>query len=126
VLAAQRGRTRVAEIGTGCGVGSAWILSALDPDVRFVTVELDGGRAAAALSPSSSTVTKGISGASAERIQAEPTPQPVPISPTRVRPRWPARTWRSRPASALHDFSNPRRAARASARATSGGSTVQD
>jgi predicted O-methyltransferase YrrM len=48
VLAAQRGRTRVAEIGTGCGVGSAWILSALDPDVRFVTVELDGGRAAAA------------------------------------------------------------------------------
>ena len=41
VLAGQRGRTRVAEIGTGCGVGSAWILSALDPHVPFVTVELD-------------------------------------------------------------------------------------
>jgi predicted O-methyltransferase YrrM len=48
VLAGQRGRTRVAEIGTGCGVGSAWILSALDPEVAFVTVELDGQRAAAA------------------------------------------------------------------------------
>lgn len=45
VLAGQRGRTRVAEIGTGCGVGSAWILSALDPAVAFVTVELDRQRA---------------------------------------------------------------------------------
>ena len=48
VLAGQRGRTRVAEIGTGCGVGSAWILSALDPAIPFVTVELDAERAAAA------------------------------------------------------------------------------
>ena len=48
VLAGQRGRTRVAEIGTGCGVGSAWILSALDPGIPFVTVELDAERAAAA------------------------------------------------------------------------------
>ena len=48
VLAGQRGRTRVAEIGTGCGVGSAWILSALDPEVTFVTVELDAQRAAEA------------------------------------------------------------------------------
>jgi len=48
VLAGQRGRTRVAEIGTGCGVGSAWILSALDPEVAFVTVELDAQRAAEA------------------------------------------------------------------------------
>jgi len=47
VLAGQRGRTRVAEIGAGCGVGSAWILSALDPAIPFVTVELDPGRAAA-------------------------------------------------------------------------------
>ena len=46
VLAGQRGRTRVAEIGTGCGVGSAWILSALEPDVPFVTVEADDQRAA--------------------------------------------------------------------------------
>ena len=45
VLAGQRGRTRVAEIGTGCGVGSAWILSALDPEVPFLTVELDDRRA---------------------------------------------------------------------------------
>ena len=48
VLAGQRGRTRVAEIGSGCGVGSAWILSALDPHVPFVTVELDPERATAA------------------------------------------------------------------------------
>ena len=43
-----RGLERVAEIGTGCGVGSAWILSALDPAVPFYTVELDEARAAAA------------------------------------------------------------------------------
>jgi predicted O-methyltransferase YrrM len=48
VLAGQRGRARVAEIGTGCGVGSAWILSGLPPEVPFVTVELDAERAAAA------------------------------------------------------------------------------
>jgi predicted O-methyltransferase YrrM len=48
VLAGQRGRSRVAEIGTGCGVGAAWILSALSPDAAFVTVELDGERASAA------------------------------------------------------------------------------
>lgn len=48
VLAGQRGRTRVAEIGTGCGVGSAWLLSGLAPSVPFVTVELDAARAAAA------------------------------------------------------------------------------
>jgi predicted O-methyltransferase YrrM len=48
VLAAERGRTRVAEIGTGCGVASAWIVSALRPEVPFVTVEVDTERAAAA------------------------------------------------------------------------------
>jgi predicted O-methyltransferase YrrM len=48
VLAAQRGRTRVGELGTGCGVGAAWIVSALPPSVPFVTVELDGTRARAA------------------------------------------------------------------------------
>ena len=47
VLAGQRGRTRVGEIGTGCGVGAAWILSALQPETPFVTVELDEERAAA-------------------------------------------------------------------------------
>jgi predicted O-methyltransferase YrrM len=48
VLAAQRGRTRVAEIGAGCGVGAAWILSALPPETPFLTVELDPERAAVA------------------------------------------------------------------------------
>jgi predicted O-methyltransferase YrrM len=48
VLAGGRGLERVAEIGTGCGVGAAWILSALDPAVAFFTVELDEERAAAA------------------------------------------------------------------------------
>lgn len=48
VLAAQRGRRRVGELGTGCGVGAAWLVSALAPDVPLVTVELDAARAAAA------------------------------------------------------------------------------
>jgi predicted O-methyltransferase YrrM len=48
VLAGQRGRARVGEIGTGVGVGAAWIVSALHPGVPFVTVELDADRAAAA------------------------------------------------------------------------------
>lgn len=48
VLAASRGRERVAEIGTGTGVGAAWIVSALAPQVPFFTTELDGERAAAA------------------------------------------------------------------------------
>ena len=48
VLAGQRGRARVGEIGTGTGVGAAWIVSALPPGVPFVTVELDADRAAAA------------------------------------------------------------------------------
>lgn len=47
-LAAQRGRDRVGEIGTGCGVGTAWLVSALAPEVPVVTVELDAGRAGAA------------------------------------------------------------------------------
>lgn len=48
LLAAQRGRARVGEIGTGAGVGAAWMVSALAPPVPFVTVEPDEGRAAAA------------------------------------------------------------------------------
>ena len=48
LLAAQRGRTRVGELGTGCGVGAAWIVSALPPTVPFVTVELDEALASAA------------------------------------------------------------------------------
>ena len=44
----MRGRTRVAETGTGTGVGAAWIVSALDPSVPFFTAEADERRAAAA------------------------------------------------------------------------------
>ena len=57
VLAASRGRERVAEIGTGTGVGAAWIVSALPPQTPFFT---DGGRprrAAAARSSSRPTRT---------------------------------------------------------------------
>ena len=48
VLAASRGRERVAEIGTGTGVGAAWIVSALAPQTPFFTAEIDEARAAAA------------------------------------------------------------------------------
>lgn len=48
VLAASRGRERVAEIGTGTCVGAAWIVSALAPQIPFFTSELDAERAAAA------------------------------------------------------------------------------
>ena len=48
VLAASRGRERVAEIGTGTCVGAAWIVSALPPQTPFFTTEIDGARAAAA------------------------------------------------------------------------------
>ena len=48
VLAASRGRERVAEIGTGTGVGAAWIVSALPPQTPFFTTEIDEARAAAA------------------------------------------------------------------------------
>lgn len=48
LLAGLRGRERVAETGTGAGVGAAWIVSALDPAVPFFTAERDPGLAAAA------------------------------------------------------------------------------
>ncbi len=47
VLAAQARQGTVAEIGTGCGVGAAWIASGLPPGGQLVTVESDGGRARA-------------------------------------------------------------------------------
>lgn len=46
VLAARRGTGRVAEIGAGCGVGSAWLVSALPPETPFFTSEIDPGLAA--------------------------------------------------------------------------------
>src|SRR5207245_7638558 len=42
------GRFRIAEIGTGTGVGAAWIADALAPGAVFVTVEADPERAEAA------------------------------------------------------------------------------
>ncbi|WP_445634361.1 O-methyltransferase [Nostoc sp. DSM 114161] len=36
---------QIAEIGTGCGVGAAWIVSGLHPDTTFITIESDGDRA---------------------------------------------------------------------------------
>ena len=41
VLAARRGVSRAAEIGTGTGVGAAWIVSALPPQVPFFTAEIE-------------------------------------------------------------------------------------
>ena len=47
VLAARRGITRVAEIGAGSALGSAWIVSALPPATPFFTAQPDRDRAAA-------------------------------------------------------------------------------
>ena len=48
VLAARRGIARAGEIGTGAGVGAAWIVSGLQPRVPFFTAELDPDLAARA------------------------------------------------------------------------------
>ena len=48
LLAAQRGRERVGEIGTGAGVGTAWLASALAPGVPLWSVEPDAELARAA------------------------------------------------------------------------------
>jgi predicted O-methyltransferase YrrM len=48
LLAGRRGMVRAGEIGTGAGVGAAWIVSALEPGVPFVTVEQDAVLATAA------------------------------------------------------------------------------
>lgn len=48
LLAGQLREGPAGEVGTGCGVGAAWIVSALPPAIPFYTVELDPVRAAAA------------------------------------------------------------------------------
>ncbi len=47
VLAARRGVERVAEIGAGVGVGTAWIASALSPGAALFTAEPNPARVAA-------------------------------------------------------------------------------
>ena len=47
VLASHVQHGVVGEIGTGTGVGAAWMLSHMAPTTRFVTVEEDTGRATA-------------------------------------------------------------------------------
>ncbi|MCP1158868.1 MULTISPECIES: O-methyltransferase [Bacillaceae] len=39
VMAAQAGQGRILEIGTGLGVGSAWILSGLSPEAELVSID---------------------------------------------------------------------------------------
>jgi predicted O-methyltransferase YrrM len=48
VLAAQVSCGPVGEIGTGCGVGTAWMASGLSPQIPLYTVEMDPVRAEAA------------------------------------------------------------------------------
>jgi len=48
VLAGSVRAGTIGEIGTGCGVGAAWIASALTAGPRFLTVELDPEQAASA------------------------------------------------------------------------------
>jgi predicted O-methyltransferase YrrM len=48
VLAAGCGGGRIGEIGTGVGIGAAWMASAMPADCTLVTVEIDERRAAAA------------------------------------------------------------------------------
>ena len=47
VLASHVQHGMVGEIGTGAGIGAAWMLSHLAPTTRFVTVEADAERASA-------------------------------------------------------------------------------
>lgn len=48
VLARRRGLERVAELGTGTAVGTAWLASALPPGIPLVTAERDERLATAA------------------------------------------------------------------------------
>ena len=41
VLAGQVTKGKILEIGTGYGVGSAWILSAIAPTIQFISVDLE-------------------------------------------------------------------------------------
>src|SRR4029450_12778108 len=45
-LAASHPNGKLAEIGTGTGVGAAWVVSGMGPGASFVTVEVEDDRAA--------------------------------------------------------------------------------
>ena len=47
VLVRGRAGGIIGEAGTGCGTGLAWMVSAVGPNTKFVSVELDPARAAA-------------------------------------------------------------------------------
>jgi predicted O-methyltransferase YrrM len=47
VLARGRAGGVIGETGTGCGAGLAWMASAVGPETRLVSVEVDAARAAA-------------------------------------------------------------------------------
>ena len=47
VLVRGRAGGVIGETGTGCGAGLAWMASAVGPETRLVSVEIDGRRAAA-------------------------------------------------------------------------------
>lgn len=47
LLAATRPGGRIGEIGSGCGVGTAWLLSGCAPNSQLITVERQPARAAA-------------------------------------------------------------------------------
>ena len=48
MLAAGCAGGAIGELGTGTGIGAAWMASAMPPDCTLTTVEIDAGRAAAA------------------------------------------------------------------------------
>src|SRR5919109_2277186 len=47
VLARGRAGGIIGETGTGCGAGLAWMTSAVGPETRLVSVEIDAARAVA-------------------------------------------------------------------------------
>src|ERR1700683_3114240 len=51
VLAAGCAGGRIGELGTGAGIGSGWIASAMPADCALITVELDESLAGAARGP---------------------------------------------------------------------------
>ena len=70
VLAGRRGIDRVAEIGTGAGVGTAWLASALPPGVPLFSAEVDARLARRRPSSSWTTPTSTCSRATGARPAA--------------------------------------------------------